>query len=206
MAFGWAAISQFHINGSVSVNQLSWHEDKGVVAYFRGGFPINPRGRWRAQQQKKKKKIERKFDCGAKTALNSSDGVRPCEKNNQTVVHFIYEWLWRYVHWQVMFTSESLSSFLLGWPVIYWPLVSKARCPAHRKLSVLFFTFSFFFVLFLSVILSEDNTSAFQVKPNMCQQTCINILWWKAALCFRNTLLSWMLLSRFYLFEALRTE
>lgn len=137
MACGWAAISQFHVNGSVSIfgNQLSWHEDKGVV--LSGGFPINPRGRWRAQQKKK-------FDCSAKAALNSSDGVRPCEKNNQTVVHFIYDWLWRYVQRQVMFTSESLSSFLLGWPVIYWALVSRARCPAHRKLSVLFFTFSFF--------------------------------------------------------------
>lgn len=119
----------------------------------------------------------KKFDCGAKAALNSSDGVRPCEKNNQTVVHFIYDWLWRYVQRQVMFTSESLSSFLLGWPVIYWELVSKVCCPAHRE-TVSFIFHLLFFCAFFLCFLSEDNTSssAFQVKLNMYQQTRINII------------------------------
>jgi len=101
----------------------------------------------------------KKFDCGAKAALNFTDGVRPCEKNNQRVVHFIYDWLWRYVQRQVMFTSESLSSFLLGWPVIYWALVSKVCCPAHRKpvsfilLPSLFVLFSVFFSLKITPLL-----------------------------------------------------
>lgn len=83
----------------------------------------------------------KKFDYAAK---GSSD-VRPCEKNNRTVVHFIYDWLWRYVQRQVMFLSDSHSSFLLGWAVIYWALVSKSRCPALRK------TVSFIFALFSSL-------------------------------------------------------